>query len=241
VASGKVARRTVVGDVAELLDSPEIAALIAELEALRWTGRKGLGARAMVGACLVKTLFALPTWTWVAALIEEHPGLSQALGAKPSVWACYRFARKLRENQPLLADCLDRIAASLQAEYPGIGRDVAIDSSNLDAWANGHRTVTKDGPERERFADPDASWGHRSAISTRAGGSFYGFKLHAAVCTATGLPLAWQVETARRNDSLYVAPLLDTLHARGYRPETCAADKAYDITRVYAECEARGC
>ena len=30
MASGKVARRTAVGDVAELLDSPEIAALIAE-------------------------------------------------------------------------------------------------------------------------------------------------------------------------------------------------------------------
>jgi hypothetical protein len=134
-----------------------------------------------------------------------------------------------------------RGAAALRGEYPDIGRDVAIDSTNLDEWANGHRTVTKDGPERERFADPDASWGHRSAISTRAAGSFYGFKVHAAVCAATGLPLAWRVETARRNDSLYVAPLLDALHARGFRPETVSADKGYDITRVYAECEARGC
>jgi len=75
MASGKVARRTAVGDVAELLDSPEIAALIAELDALRWTRRKGYGTRALVGACLVKSLFALPTWTWVAALIAEHPGL----------------------------------------------------------------------------------------------------------------------------------------------------------------------
>src|SRR6266550_2714688 len=98
MATGKVARRTAVGDVAELLDSPEIAALIAELEALRWTGRKGFGARALVGACLVKSLFALPTWTWVAALIAEHPGLQAALGETPSCWAMYRFSRKLREN-----------------------------------------------------------------------------------------------------------------------------------------------
>lgn len=54
-------------------------------------------------------------------------------------------------------------------------------------------------------------------------------------------PLAWQIETAPRNDSLYAAPLLDTLHARGFRPATCAMDKGYDITRVYAECEARDC
>src|SRR5437868_7268043 len=134
MATGKVARRTAVGDVAALLDSPEIAALIEAVSALRWTGRKGCGARALVGACLVKALFALPTWTWVAALIAEHPGLQAALGDTPSVWAMYRFVRKLRENRPLLADCLDRIATSLQAEYPEIGRDVAIDSSNLDAW-----------------------------------------------------------------------------------------------------------
>jgi len=55
MATGKVARRTAVGDVAALLDSPEIAALIEAVSALRWTGRKGYGARALVGACLVKT------------------------------------------------------------------------------------------------------------------------------------------------------------------------------------------
>ncbi len=83
--------------------------------------------------------------------------------------------------------------------------------------------------------------GDRSAVSTRKGGGFYGYKLHLAVCTRTGLPVGWQVETARRNESLYVAPLLDGLRARGFRPETCAMDKGYDNNRVYAECEARGC
>src|SRR6266540_7524125 len=159
MATGKVARRTAVGDVAELLDSPEIAALIAELETLRWTGRTGFGTRALVGACLVKTLFALPTWTWVAALIAEHPGLQVRLGATPSVWAMYRFARKLRENHPLLADCIDSVAVSLREQYPDFGRDVAIDASDLPAWANGQRYVSKGGRERERFSDPDASWG----------------------------------------------------------------------------------
>lgn len=241
MASGKVARRTVVADVSDLLDSTEIAALIGQIDALRGRGRIGFGTRALVGACLVKTLFALPTWTWTAALIAEHPGLAQALGNKPSVWACYRFATKLRRLAPLLAECIDSIALSLRAEYPELGTDVAIDSSNLEAWANGHRSLYKDGPERERYSDPDASWGHRSAISTRGAGSFYGFKVHAAVCVKTGLPLAWQIETARRNDSLYAAPLLDALHARGFRPVTCAMDKGYDISRVYAECEARDC
>ena len=74
----------------------------------------------------------------------------------------YRFARKLRENRPALDACLDACAASLRAEYPDIGRDVAIDASDMPAFANGQRYVSQNGPERERFSDPDASWGHRS-------------------------------------------------------------------------------
>lgn len=241
MATGKVARRTAVSDVADLLDTPEVEALIVAIDAVGdKRGRKGFGTRALVGACLVKALFALPTWTWVAALIAEHPGLQAKLGASPSVWACYRFSTKLRKNHPLLAECIDSVAQALREQYPDFGRDVAIDASDMPAWANGQRYVSQHGPERERFSDPDASWGHRSAVSTRKGGGFYGYKLNLAVCTATGLPLAWRVETARRHESMSVAPLLDALIARGIKPETVAADKGYDAVRVYAEIEARG-
>ncbi len=122
-----------------------------------------------------------------------------------------------------------------------MGADVAIDASDMPAYANGQRYLYNGGPERQRYSDPDASWGHRSAISTRKGGGFYGYKLHMAACTRTGLPLAWEVETARRNESLFVAPLLDAARARGFRPVTCAADKAYDNNRVIDECREREC
>ncbi len=54
-------------------------------------------------------------------------------------------------------------------------------------------------------------------------------------------PLAWRIETARRNESLYVAPLIDAVCARGYRPETVAMDKGYDNNRVMDETRERGC
>ena len=57
-------------------------------------------------------------------------------------------------------------------------------------------TCPKNGAERERCSDPNPSWGDRSAISTCKDGGFYGYKVHAAVCAVTGLPLAWTVETA---------------------------------------------
>ena len=241
MASGKVAPRAVAADLREILDSPEAARLIAELDGLRWTGRKGYGARMLVGACLAKSFYGFATWTRTVALIREHPGLQDALGGCPSLSSCYRFMVKLRENRPLLEAALDRVAASLRDRMPGMGQNVAIDASDLPAYGNGQRFAYNGGPERERYSDPDASWGHRSAVSTRAAGSFYGFKLHAAVCVQTGLPLAWRVETARRNESLYVAPLLDAICARGFNATTVAMDKGYDNNRVMDETTERGC
>jgi hypothetical protein len=121
---------------------------------------------------------------------------------RPSVYACYRFATKLRPYSDKLDACIARVLSSLKACEPEMGDDVSIDASDLPAYANGQRYVSKHGPKRKRFADPDASWGHRSAVSTRRGGGFYGYRLHAAVCSRTGLPVAWAVETAGRTSRL---------------------------------------
>jgi IS5 family transposase len=236
-----VPRRSVASDLSQYLDSPELGELIAELDDLRWTGRKGYGSRALIGACLVKSLYAIPTWSRTAALIAEHSGLQDALGAVPSVYAMYRFATKLRENRPTLDACFTAMAVSLRRELPDYGQDTAIDSSDMPAYANGQRFLTKNGPERERYSDPDASWGHRSAVSTRKGGGFYGYKLHAAVCARTDLPLAWRVESANHGDALFALPLLDAVRERGFIPVTCAMDKGYDSRAIHDAFEERDC
>ena len=113
--------------IAEILDSPEVAQLVAELDALRWTGRKGYGSRALVGACLVKSLYAIPAWSRVARLMAEHRALQDAIGDCPSVYAMYRFAEKLRRNRPALDACFEAMAASLRAELPEYAaRDEAV-------------------------------------------------------------------------------------------------------------------
>jgi hypothetical protein len=72
----------------------------------RFVGQdEGLLGATMLGACVVKALYALPTWTRAADLIAEHPGQSAALGGTPSQWACYRFARKLRGERAMVAGC----------------------------------------------------------------------------------------------------------------------------------------
>jgi hypothetical protein len=38
-----------------------------------------------------------------------------------------------------------------------MGREVAIDASDMRAWANGQRLLYNHGPERQAYSDPDAS------------------------------------------------------------------------------------
>jgi hypothetical protein len=226
-----------------VLASPEIAALVSELEATRWTGRPGYPIRSMVGMALAKSIYTVPTWTKTVALVREHAALRAAIaphGDVPSVYACYRFAAKLRTYGDMLAACLDRVTAALHAEHPDMGTNVAIDGSDMPAYANGQRFLSKNGPERERYSDPDASWGHRSAVSTRKGGGFYGYKIDAAVCTTTGLPVAWSVRTASEHETTHALPLIDAAKARGFAVTVAIADKGYDDNPFHDGCMDRG-
>ena len=237
-----VPAHSLASEISDLLDSPEIAALIGDLEALRWTGRKGYPIRSLVGACLAKSMYGIPTWTRVAALIAEHAALREALGGAPSVYACYRFSAKLREHRPLLDACLDGVTASLRAELPEYGRDLATDASDMPAFANGQRFVAQGWPgARAVRSDPDASWGHRSAVSTRAAGSFYGYKLHQAVCARTELPVAWRVETARIHEASLADELLQRVHERKFQPERATMDLGYDTQPIHDACHEAGC
>jgi hypothetical protein len=244
MAVPKVAPRPAAAEVANLLDSPEIGRLIEELQATRWTGRPGYPIRTMVGLALAKSLYALPTWTKTVALVREHWALQRALGCEgnpPSVYAAYRFAEKLRAHGDKLERCIDGVVEGLRSKLPSYGRDLSIDASDMPAYANGQRYVSKNGPERKKFSDPDATWGHRSAVSTRKGGGFYGYRIHAAVCSNTGLPVAWQVETAKAHESRFVAGLLDAAKERGVMAATAAMDKGYDVGPVYENCAERDC
>ena len=139
--------------IAALLQTAEIRGLIADLEATRWTGRPGYPIRAMVGMCLVKALYVIPTWSRVVRLVAEHESLQRALGATPSADACYRFTRKLRVHADALTACIDSVLASLAAENGAMGEVVAIDGSDLPAYASGQ------GRRKRNFSDPDVLMG----------------------------------------------------------------------------------
>src|SRR5437588_7286586 len=113
-----------------------------------------------------------------------------------------------------------------------MGRDVPIDGSDLPAYANGgdrHR----DG----KPSDPNASWGHRSAVSNRGKGGFYGYKIHAAVDVATDLPLAWTIRPANESEKDFAIGLIDQTRKHGFPVNTAIMDKGYDSNLIHAKCE----
>ncbi len=232
----KVPPPQAVEQLTALLDSPELVALINTLEYVRWTGRPGYPVRAMVGMCLVKSLYELSEWTRTARLVKEHPTLREILGCAPSHWACYRFAKQLRVRDGwALTVCIDRVLAGLRKQFPEMGKTIAIDGSAMPAYANGHRRKFKSRVEHkpEGYSDPDASWGHRSAVSTRKGGPYYGYKLHAAVDTATDLPIAWTVQTAKDSEHNFPLVLIDKAKDRGFHVQTAIMDKGYDSDSLH--------
>jgi len=243
MASPNLAGGTASAALKSLLDSPEIGRLIEELQATRWTGRPGYPIRTMIGLALAKSLYALPTWTKTVALVGEHVALQRALGCEdnpPSVYAAYRFAEKLRTHSGKLERCIDGVIEGLRKKLPTYGRDLAIDASDMPAYANGQRDIGEvETPKR--FSDPDAAWGRRSAISTRKGGSFYGYRLHLSACVATGLPVSWLVEPANVYEGWQAASLLDEARRRGALADTAAMDKGYDTPEVHEVCAERDC
>ena len=193
---------------------------------------------------LAKSMYCIPTWTRTARLVAEHAALRAALGCEdstPSEWACYRFTVKLRTYKPMLDACIAAVLARLREENPGMGESIAIDGSDLPAYANGQRFASKNGRERaaSEYSDPDATWGHRSAVSTRKGGGYYGYKVHAAVDTLTGLPVAWEVHTASAAETTVALPLLDAVQAAGFDVRNAIADKGYDNGPFHDGCMER--
>jgi hypothetical protein len=243
MASPNVAGGAASATLKQLLDSPEIGRLIEELQATRWTGRPGYPIRTMVGLALTKSLYAIPTWTKTVALVADHWKLQRVLGCEgnpPSVYAAYRFAEKLRDNGEMVERCIDGVVEGLRSKLPLYGRDLAIDASDMPAYANGQRDIGEvETPKR--VSDSNAAWGRRSAISTRKGGSFFGYRLHLSACVATGLPISWRVEAANVYEGWQAASLLDEAQRRGALADTVAMDKGYDTPEVHEVCAERDC
>ena len=126
----------------------------------------------------------------------------------------------------------------LRAHLPDLGSDVAIDSTDIEAYAN---------PNHQPAADPDAVWGRRTTKAKSSKGAkdtepFYGYKMHAVNDVIYGAPLSHVLLPANRNDS----PLLPRLVRKAQsmypwlKPKHLLADRGYDSQANHVFLDQRG-
>ncbi len=150
----KVARRSVAGNLSDILASSSLPThRRAATDPLYGPSRLPVEGDDRHGAGEVA--FALPTWTRTVALVTEHAALAAVIApdGESLVRSCYRFTAKLREHTDLLEGCIANVLKELKKRNPVLGWDVAIDASDMPAYANGQRFVSG-GRERSDDGSP---------------------------------------------------------------------------------------
>jgi IS5 family transposase len=228
--------------VLEALDAEK---LILSLERRHRTGRKGYSVRGMWAALIAGVLCQCRSIAETVRLLERDKTVRAICGFPgrdevPTEDALGRFVKRVVERQDLLEECLERLVERLRQLLPGFGRKLVVDSTDIKAYANGHR---------RQPSDPDARWGAKGAgrspegeVETGSGEAesrrgkkrdvyyWFGYKLHLLIDPVYELPVTFTVTPANVADTQQMPPLLEKakLERPGRRPEAVIADKGYD-------------
>ena len=140
--------------------------------------------------------------------LYDNPYIAQACGIDspaqiPSQPTFSRFFAKLCRKQYALAvkDMMRNMVRRMFKEYPGFGKSVAIDSTDIKAWSNG-------GKRREgKTSDPEAGW----VIKKNTDGNreyVWGYKVHLIADTQYEMPLGMIVTKGNTPDVKRASNLL---------------------------------
>ena len=209
----------------EALDDDE---LIEALEATRWTGRPGYPVRVMWHTLVASFYLGIVHDTDLVRALWSNPLLASACGINdsdgvPSKFAYCRFRKKLTGFNELVADILTACVDVLKEALPGFGENIAVDSTDVKAWANGFHHDT----------DPDAGTGAKKKSDHRY--YWYGYKVHLAVDADSELPISFDLTAANTYDGHRLAPVLERAREQfdWFSPKSVSADKGYDSKAVF--------
>jgi hypothetical protein len=191
-------------------------------------GRRGYPAR-VLWACLVAGIvYQIPTIAELRRHLGTNPHLRLVCGLGsaplPSAATFTRFLGRLVRAHEQVDQLFTTLVQALAVHLPDLGQSVAVDSTDIHAWARG----------RSRAADPDASWSAKGTKGPRKDHGekywWFGYKLHLAVDTRHELPVAFTVTTAKAADTKELLPLLGQQRVRlpHALTQVVVADAAYD-------------
>jgi transposase len=239
--------------VLEVLPSEK---LLIALEQEHWTGRKGYSVRGMWAALVAGLINQCQTIADVVRFLKRDKESRLICGFSkddmPGEDALGRFLKKLVKYTALFDEFIQNLVNKLRELLPGFGAKLAVDSTDILAYANGYG---------EHPADTDARWGAKKKGNSKAKDKaqaekkkgekkepevyyWFGYKLHLVIDALYELPLAFILTPANEADTTYLKPLLQKARVdqEKMRPEMVMADKGYDSQEnnafVYQECKA---
>ncbi len=236
--------------LAGVLESLSAEKLIITLEREHWTGRKGYSMRGMLAALIAGIINQCHTTSDVVRLLKKDKGVRLICGFSiddmPGDDAFGRFLKKLVRHAALFDECIEKLVAKLREDLPGFGANLAVDSTDIQAYSDGHRKLP---------SDPDARWGAKKKGISRSAEEtgkkkepdiyyWFGYKLHLVIDAIYELPMGFIMTPANESDMTQMQPLLEKIGAdqEKTRPEAVIADKGYDSqannTFVYQSCKA---
>lgn len=231
--------------------------LILTLEREHWTGRKGYAVRGMWSALIAGVLYQCQSIAEVVRLLQGNKEIRTICGSPgkdkvPGEDALGRFLKKLVWHEELLEECFAGLVEKLRQLLPGFGGKLVVDSTDIEAYSNGHRKNPSDG---------DARWGAKGAgqhavlktgsaeVGADEGGKkkqkerdlywWFGYKLHLVVDARYELPVSFVITPANEADTSQMKVLLKkavpdkpevqpAASARRFSLKAIIADKGYD-------------
>lgn len=230
-----------------VLESLPAERLMAALEREHWTGRKGYPVRGMWSGLIAGILYQCDSVAETIRMLERDKDSRLICGFArdniPSSDAFSRFLTKLVKHEDLLEGCFSDLVDNVRKALPGFGEKVAVDSTDIKAYANGFR---------KNRSDRDAEWGAKETKRNEGGGKkgekdkywWFGYKLHLAIDAIFELPISFTVTPANEDDGKQMEPLLKKagLDKEDKNPEAIIADKGYDskanCSTIYEQCHA---
>ena len=208
---------------------PEIQTFLDEIQDLRHNTRPGYPPRSMLRAICLKFLLNERFNVGLIRRLQDSPKLRQICGFKsevPSEPSFSRFFKHLADRANLIEQSITSLVNHIHDHLPDTGDVVAIDSTDIEAYAN---------PNRGAVIDQDAQWGARTAKNKSANNPkntemFFGYKVHMLSDTIYGVPLSYIVLPANRNDSPQLPRVFkDAQKAYPWlQPTHFLADRGYD-------------
>ena len=175
---------------------------------------------AMLRALMYQRLRQIPSWRQLAQTIRSDRSLAGLLGFQrsPSHYSFSDFTRRIGEEA--FNEIFYAFVERLRMLMPDLGRIVAVDSTQVDAYSKLPR-------EGFRGTDPDAAFGFTRKVSRKRFWT-YGYKLHVACDAEHDIPLSYKTVPANKSDMNMLYDQLKLLAAHGIKPRVLIADAGHD-------------